>query len=228
VDYDDFMDQVDEELGVSRPSTAEPNDAPTPASSFQPINGRQKRPASKKKNQSPELGLSANTTTTHHPSPSQDLDMPAAIAVNGASHQRNQKSSVQNKSVSSSVEADDPRHLIDKKKFARQGTHFLTKEIVAPSFSRDPLASDPLEEEVLALTPVEQPRSTRTPAPPLSLRAARAAKRHNEGADEASSPSTALRADLEPPSSARSSRAATPSNVRSTKKPRIGLRVKTS
>ncbi|KAK9781894.1 hypothetical protein SCAR479_01765 [Seiridium cardinale] len=227
--FDDFMDQVDEELGVSRPSTAEPNDAPTPASSSQPISARQKRPASKKKIQCPELDLSPDIATTHHPSPSQDLDMPAAIAVHGASHQHTpKKSSGPNKSTVRSVEPDDPRHLIDKKVIARQGTQLLTKETVAASFSRKPLASDPFEDGLPRLAPLEQPRAVRTPAPPLTLRAARAAKRHHENADEAISPTTAARADHEPPSSARSSRAATPSNVRSTKKQRIGLRVKTS
>lgn len=230
MDYDDFMDQVDEKLGVSRPSTAEPNDAPTPASSVQPINIRQKRPASKKQNQSPELDPSPDTTATTQPSlPSRDTDMPAAVAVNGASHQRNQKSSVQGKLKSKSSGPDEPRSLIEKKLIARDGTLHLYKNKVADSFTRDPrLTLDPFEDELPALLPIEQLRSTRTPAPPRSLRAARAAKRNNEHTDEASSPTTAFRADLEPPSSARSSRAATPANPRTTKKQRVGPRVKTS
>ncbi|KAI0128875.1 hypothetical protein BJ170DRAFT_682661 [Xylariales sp. AK1849] len=225
-DYDDFMDQVDGELGVSRPSTAEPNDAPTPAGSFQPISARHKKPAAKKKNASSKPVPSHNT-----PQPSLPLDpaMPAAITVNGAStHHKRQTPNP----AKAPIKVDEivPDDLIQLKEVARRTTVEATRGLVSESFSRPLLEPDFLGEEVPASVPTEQNRSIRTPALTLTGRAARAAKRNHDDLDESISPTTAVsfRADFEPPSSTRNSRAATPSNLCTTKKQRAGLRVKNS
>ncbi|ORY59075.1 uncharacterized protein BCR38DRAFT_63770 [Pseudomassariella vexata] len=222
--FAEFMDQVDDEdLGVSRPSTsaAEPNNAPTPIPAVPtgPISARQKKPAAKRKNASPKPDPSA--TQPSHP---HDSDMPAAILTNGAAHHRIEKHATGPKSKRDSAAPGDK--IFQLKLQTKLQNIGLTSSRSFESFTRQPLAADPLEEELPALAPTEQNRSVRTPV--LTLRAARAAKRHHDDADQSSSPTAlSFRADFEP-SSARDSRAGTPSNLRSTRKQRSGVRVKNS
>lgn len=238
-DYEEYMDQVDDNLGVARPIAAEPNNAQIPAGSSQPISSHQKKPAAKKKNgASPKHPPSQNTTRSHPPS--RDSSMPAVVTANGSPHpphhhQNKQQASTNLKFASRFGEVDDSDLLVRKKLSKKLENTSTTKDICEDSFIRKPLDFDAIPFE-LAIPPpppppphaAEQSRSSRTPA--LSSRAARAAKRHHDDLDDSISP-TALSfraADLEPQSSARGSRAATPSNPRSNKKPRAGLRVKNS
>lgn len=216
-DFNEYMDLVDD-LGIARPSAAEPNHA----DSAQPISARQKKPATKKKNVSPGTDPSPNTTQPSHPPQS---TMPGLL-VNGTNHHNAHQHSDTADSPTTLGESAESDRLSQAKLDSKAKTIGITKRQVLESFSRKPLAADSFVEDAPALAPAEQTRAVRTPA--LSLRAARAAKRKNEDADESSSPTAAsFRADLEP-SSARDSRAATPSNVRSNKKQRAGPRVKTS
>ncbi|KAI8959154.1 hypothetical protein F5Y11DRAFT_15769 [Daldinia sp. FL1419] len=242
-DYEEYMDQVDDNLGVARPIAAEPNNAQIPAGSSQPISGHQRKPAAKKKNgASPKHPPSQNTTRSHPPS--RDSSMPATVTANGSPHPTHHHQHHQNNKNQTSTnlkfasrfgELDDSDLLVRKKLSKKLENTSTTKDICEDSFIRRPLDFDDLSSFELAIPPPppphaaeQQSRSSRTPA--LSSRAARAAKRHHDDLDDSISP-TALSfraADLEPPSSARGSRAATPSNPRSNKKPRAGLRVKNS
>ncbi|OTA66460.1 hypothetical protein K449DRAFT_231357 [Hypoxylon sp. EC38] len=235
-DYEEYMDQVDDDLGVARPIAAEengPNNAQIPAGSAQPISVHNKKPAAKKKNgASPKHPPSTNTPRPHPPS--RDSSMPAAVVANGIStphHQNKHQQANANalKFTSRFGELDDSDQLVQKKLNKKHETISATKDTSEESFIRDPLQEDDSSFELAVPPPPtsEQYRSSRTPA--LSSRAARAAKRHHDDLDDSISPTAmSFRAtDLEP-SSARNSRAATPSNLRSSKKPRAGLRVKTS
>jgi hypothetical protein len=236
-DFPDFMGSVaDDDVGVSRPSTAEPNNVPAPVGSTQPISGQHKKPASKKKNVSPDPAAPSTNTTTQSSLP-HNPDMPAAIvATNGAStsHIHHSRPLARSKASAKSAEPavsdglDDSKFAVQKQE-KRQEVVDLTKSQSLPSFSRSPLVADSLAEEAPALARTEHNRSIRTPAP-LSLRAARAAKRKNDDAEDSISPTTAasVRADLDLPSSTQHSRAATPSNLRANNKQRAGLRVKNS
>ncbi|KAI1417632.1 hypothetical protein F5Y13DRAFT_60593 [Hypoxylon sp. FL1857] len=233
-DYEEYMDLVDDDLGVARPIAAEengPNNAQIPAGSTQPISGHNKKPAAKKKNgASPKHPPSTHTPLPHPPS--RDSSMPAAVVANGTStpqhHNKHQQTNTL-KFTSRFGDLDDSDQLVQKKLSKKYETTSATKDISEESFIRDPLQEDDSSFELAVPPPPtsEQYRSSRTPA--LSSRAARAAKRHHDDLDDSISP-TAMSfraADLEP-SSARNSRAATPSNLRSNKKPRGGLRVKNS
>ncbi|KAI1376685.1 hypothetical protein F4677DRAFT_70431 [Hypoxylon crocopeplum] len=232
-DYEEYMDQVDDGLGVARPIAAEPepNNAQIPAGSTQPISGQKKKPAAaKKKSASPKHPSSQNTTRNHLPS--RDSSMPAALVANGTPHhlhlQRPQPNSAF-KFTSRFGDLGNSDQLAQKKLSKKLETSTNTKEASEDSFIREPL---PLDDDSFDLAVPPPPptlgpnRLSRTPA--LSSRAARAAKRNHDDLDDSISPTAlSFRADLEP-SSARNSRAATPSNLRSSKKPRAGLRVKTS
>ncbi|KAG4217965.1 hypothetical protein PC116_g33555 [Phytophthora cactorum] len=163
--------------------------------------------------------------------------MPAVVTANGSPHpphhNKHQASSTSLKFASRFGDLDDSDLLVRKKLSKKLENTSTTKDISEDSFIRKPLDYDDLPFDLAVPPPppphaAEQSRSSRTPA--LTSRAARAAKRHHDDLDASISP-TALSfraADLDPPSSARGSRAATPSNPRSNKKPRAGLRVKNS
>ncbi|KAI1122852.1 hypothetical protein F5Y10DRAFT_64842 [Nemania abortiva] len=241
-DYDSFMESVDGDLGASRMEDehSEGNNAPTPAGSVQPISAKQAKPAIKKQIVSPDPASEQNTPTTHHPR-SRDSSMPAAVittstaaTTNGTSHYHANHAAPLLKFQSRFGDFDDSADpLVRKKRSRKSETAANTKSVSADSFIREPLGLDELvdEPDLLpqpAAPPPERARLSRTPAPALSSRAARAAKRNHDDFDDASSPTvSSFRADFEP-SSARNSRAATPTNPRSSKKPRGGLRVKTS
>lgn len=244
-DYEEYMDQVDDDLGVARPSSsphprinptpmaAEPNNAQIPADSTQPISNQKQKPAAKKKNASLKHPSSQNTP--RHNLPTRDSSMPSAIS-HPTTRNKQQAASTGLKSSlkfdSRFGDLDETDELTQKKLAKRLETISLTKDSTENSFIREPshLEDQDLSFELAVPPPppvVEQNRLSRTPA--LSTRAARAAKRHNEDVDESISPiALSFKADLEPPSSTRNSRAATPANLRSTKKPRAGLRVKNS
>lgn len=243
-EYDDFMESVDGDLGVSRMEDdhAEGNNAQIPAGSMQPISAKQAKPASKKQIVSPNPASKQLTPATHHP-PSRDSSMPAAVITtsvtttnngnNGTPHHTHQPTSTF-KFQSRFGDFDEPTELFIQKKLSRKSeTAINTKSASVESFIRRPLELDELPDEPDSLPqppapPPERARLSRTPAPALSSRATRAAKRNHDEFDDASSPTvSSFRADFEP-SSARNSRAATPTNPRSSKKPRGGLRVKTS
>ncbi|TGJ87744.1 hypothetical protein E0Z10_g993, partial [Xylaria hypoxylon] len=244
-DYDDFMDSVDGDPGGSRmeDEDAEGNNAQIPAGSMQPISAEQAKPAVKKQIVSPNPALEQNTpTTTHHPR-SRDSSMPAAVITtatttntNGTPHHHTSQPIPALKFQSRFGDFDESTDTFIRKKLSRKSeTAVNTKSASLDSFVRDPLELDELPHEpVLPVLPVlppapppEHARLSRTPAPALTGRAARAAKRNHDEFDDASSPTaSSFRADFEP-SSARNSRAATPTNPRSSK-PRGGLRVKTS
>lgn len=233
-DYEQYMDLVDDDLGVARPIAAEPNNAQIPAGSAQPISGQEKKPAAKKKNASPKHPSSQNTPRQHPPS--RDSSMPAAVVANGTTprhHQQKPHPGSSLKFASRFGDLDNSDRLVEQKQSNKLEVNGATKDVSEESFIRNPLQLDdlhdlPLPFELAVPPPpvVEQNRSSRTPA--LSSRAARAAKRHHDDLDDSISPTAlSFRADFEPPST-RNSRAATPSNLRSSKKPRGGLRVKTS
>ncbi|CAJ2510138.1 Uu.00g060380.m01.CDS01 [Anthostomella pinea] len=236
-DYESFMERVDDDLGVSRPLASEPNEpneGQIPAVSAQPISGPQKKSAAKRKNVSPSPASARNTPSQHRPDrPSRDSSMPAAIIANGASHPPATESAASLKFNSRFGQLPDSTSIARRKLEKRYENSRITKEASGESFVRDPPEVDELEElpedaPFLSLPPPppEHIRSSRQAA--LTGRAARAAKRHHDDLDDSISPTTSsFRADLEPLST-RNSRAATPSNLRSTKKPRTGLRVKTS
>lgn len=238
-DYDEYMDQVDDGLGTSvarsspSPIAAEPNNAQIPAGSTQPISGQLKKPAAKKKNGASPKHPPSQNTPRHHP-PSRDSSMPAALVSNGTSSPHSQPAL---KFASRFGPLDDSDELAQKKLSKKRETNSITKGLSEASFIRGPFHLEEDQDNLsfeLAVPPpppavaAEQSRSSRTPA--LSSRAARAAKRNHDDLDDSISPTAqSFRvADLDPPSSARNSRAATPSNTRSSKKPRAGLRVKNS
>ncbi|KAI0011785.1 hypothetical protein F4779DRAFT_157219 [Xylariaceae sp. FL0662B] len=246
-DYEEFLDRVDDGLGLgvarASPMEAEPNKAQIPTGSVRPISGHQKQPATKKQKVSPDPAAgsaSQNTTTPTQPtSPARDPSMPATLVAhantNGAAsshlHDHHQPSAAL-KFASRFGDLNNSDSYIQKKLDKKFENATSTKRASGDSFIRNPLG--PGEElQELAVPPpppaavaAEQNRASRTPV--LSSRAARAAKRNHDELDRSVSPTTlSFRADLES-SSARNSRAATPSNLRSTKKPRPGLRVKTS
>ncbi|KAI8950867.1 hypothetical protein F4801DRAFT_590071 [Xylaria longipes] len=240
-DYDDFMGSVDGDLGASRMEGehAEGNNAQIPAGSMQPISVEQAKPAIKKQIVSPNP-VSDQNTPTNYPH-SRDSSMPAAIITsstttipNGIHGPLTNHSVPTLKFQSRFGDFDESTDTFIQKKFSRKSeTAVNTKTASVDSFIREPLGLDELPDEPDSLPqppapPPERGRLSRTPAPALTSRAARAAKRNHDEFDDASSPTvSSFRADFEP-SSARNSRAATPTNPRSSKKPRGGLRVKTS
>lgn len=233
-DYDEFMVQVDDDLAVSRPRSAEGNDTPNPAGSTQPISASHKKSAAKKKNASPKP---ANRPSTTHntPNPS-DRSMPAVVTTNGASHHQGSRQTPAPLRFPSKYGDFDSiaRGWSTSKLERRHENRELTDAVTARSHVRPKVVSKEPHEDVLpaapppaVVVPAEQPRPSRTPA--LSSRAARAAKRNHDEMDDSISPTAAsFQARLETSSSRRNSRAATPSNLHSAKKPRGGLRVKTS
>lgn len=244
--YDEFMDQVDGELGVSRPSTGAPNapeareaghEPTTPAPpAAQPIGAttttQQKQATAKKRVAPPVDAPDQNTTTTqHHP---HDPSMPAAVLANG-SHLHNHANplAVAPKFASRFGGADEPDGIINRIRAKKARTAGLTQEASADSFARHSLSVDgaieePIEEESSTAPAAARIRSSQTPA--LSSRGARAARRnHDDLGDPASPAATSVRPEHESPWPApHSSRAATPANLRSNKRGRPGLRVKTS
>ncbi|KAI1355614.1 hypothetical protein F5Y01DRAFT_148685 [Xylaria sp. FL0043] len=246
-DYDDFMGSADGDPSASRmeDEQAEGIKAQIPAGSMQPISARQAKPAVKKQIVSPNPAPEQSTPTpTHHPR-SRDSSMPAAVinasattttnGTNGDPHHLASQSIPTLKFQSRFGGIDESADFFIQKKLSRKSeTLFNTKSASVDSFVREPLKLDELAHEPVLLPqppappPPEHARLSRTPAPALSSRAARAAKRNHDEFDDASSPTaSSFRADFEP-LSARNSRAATPTNPRSSKKPRGGLRVKTS
>ncbi|KAK8049905.1 hypothetical protein PG994_011635 [Apiospora phragmitis] len=214
-DYEEFQKRLEDE--ISRPSTAEPNHAPKLGDLDQPISEEKTKPTSKK---APQPDGSRNTSTQpFHP---HDSDMAAAVAIpNGASHQHSHRATTPLKFPSKYGEVSIQDQLTLRKHEAKADTRGLTEEVQLPSFTRRPLDEDPAAEIELAQAPTEQPRSLRTPA--ANLRATRASRRHNEDAE-----SSPIAPEMDVPST-RGSRAATPSNnLRSNKKQKTGLRVKTS
>ncbi|KAI5922233.1 hypothetical protein F4810DRAFT_301852 [Camillea tinctor] len=236
-DFDEFMDRVDGNLGVSRPMDAEQNNALIPVGSTQPISATQKKPAVKKKNASPNSVPSHTTTTPSHHPPSRDSSMPAAIITNGASHHHSHPhqppAPLKFNSRFGSLPSDGVDGILQKKLSKKSENTAITKDSCQESFIREPLELDDLLGGPPPPPPTEFANSSSRPpalatTPALTSRAARAARRNHDDLDESASPTTSsFRADQEP-ASARNSRAATPSNVRSAKKPRGGLRVKTS
>ena len=236
-DYDDFMGSVDGDQGSRMEDELdEGNNAQIPAGSMQPISVGQAKPAVKKQIVSPDPALEQNTpTTTHHPR-SRDSSMPASSTTNGNSHQHHTSQLIPTLKFQSRFGDinESPDSFIRKKLSQKSETAVNTKSASADSFVREPLGLDELPHEPVLppqppAPPPEHARLSRTPAPALSSRAARAAKRNHDEFDDASSPTaSSFRADFEPLSSARNSRAATPTNPRSSKKSRGGLRVKTS
>ncbi len=237
-DYDEFMDQVDDDLAVSRPRSAEGNDTPNPAGPGQPISASHKKSATKKKNVSPKPATHPSTTNYTISNPS-DSRMPAAVAANGTSHhhqtgQTQTPAPLKFASKYGDLESAS-KGLTNSKTEKRAENRRLTGAASVDSFIRDGvvLSDGPGREDMLpalplptVTAPAEQPRLSRTPA--LSSRAARAAKRNHDEVDDLSPTTASFQAAFEPSSSRRNSRAATPSNLRSAKKPRGGLRVKTS
>ncbi|KAI0902446.1 hypothetical protein F4806DRAFT_490919 [Annulohypoxylon nitens] len=231
-DYEDFMDQVDDDLNGVRPLPAAPeaNDSQIPVDSDQPISIEETKPASKKKHGVPPNGTPTPSTRQHS---SRDSSMSTTVVLNGLTHQQQTPKRQQTPSIkftSKYGDADLAEPLVQKKLNNKLEIRSATEDIVEESFIREPLLDESLPFE-LAIPPpptTEQYRSSRTPA--LSSRAARAAKRNHDELDDSISPTTQSfrAAELEMPS-ARNSRAATPaSNLRSSKKPRAGLRVKNS
>lgn len=249
-DYDEFMDSVDEDLDVSRLEDEEgaPNDGQTPVGSAQPISTEQSKPAAKRA-MALRNPASLQTTPVHHhhshssSSRSRDPSMQSATITTTSSTtttskpQSTKQASTATPNLASRVgETDDTSiRLIVKKRTHKAETTTQTTDASLESFVRDPLTLDEELVQDLAALPQQTlnaptpSRQAKTPLPALSSRAARAAKRRHDELDEASSPTAlSFRADLEPPST-RTSRAATPAtNAQSSKKPRGGLRVKTS
>ncbi|KAI1500589.1 hypothetical protein F5X99DRAFT_234803 [Biscogniauxia marginata] len=229
-DFEEFMDRVDGDLSVSRPMDAEQNNAQIPVGSTQPISATQKKPAAKKKNASPNSVPARPRAPSHHP-PSRDSSMPAAIIANGASHHHSHQPAPPLKFSSrfGNPSSDGLDGISQKKLSNKSENTTITKDTCQESFVREPLSFDDLLEG--PPPPPEFITSSRASVlatPALTSRAARAARRNHDELDDSASPTTSsFRADQEP-ASARNSRAATPSNIRSTKKPRGGLRVKTS
>ncbi len=239
-DYDDFMGSADGDPAASRmeDEQAEGNNAQIPAGSMQPISaGAGRNPAVKKQIVSPNPAPEQNTPTTHHPR-SRDSSMPAVVittstttttdGTNGNSHPHTNQPVPALKFQSRFGDLDESTDpFIHTKRSRKSETAVNTKSASVDSFVREPLELDELPHEpVLPPQPPapssEHARLSRTPAPALSSRAARAAKRNHDEFDDASSPTaSSFRADFEP-LSARNSRAATPTNPRSSKKPRGG------
>ncbi|KAI0971726.1 hypothetical protein F4678DRAFT_431666 [Xylaria arbuscula] len=244
-DYDDFLGSVDGDPADSRmeDELAEGNNAQIPAGSMQPISVEQAKPAVKKQIVSPNPAPEPNTPATHHPR-SRDSSMPAAVITTSATTTTNGVNGKPHHLASQPVPTlkfqsrfsdinESTDSFVQKKLSHKTETVINTKSVSVDSFVREPLGLDELPHEPVLppqppAPPPEHARLSRTPAPPLSSRAARAAKRNHDEFDDASSPTaSSFRADFEP-SSARNSRAATPTNPKSSKKPRGGLRVKTS
>ncbi|OTA99184.1 hypothetical protein M426DRAFT_91146 [Hypoxylon sp. CI-4A] len=227
-DYEEFMDQVDGDLGITRPLAAEPDAAQIPADSSQPISGQQQKPAAKKNGAATKDTPSHNTPTSHPPS--RDSSMPAAAVAASTPQPTKSHALFGIKFESKFKKLDDP--FSTKKEDKKSETVSATKGVSDDSFTRNPLPSDDHSVVELAVAPPPLPepsasRSSRTPA--LSSRAARAAKRNQDDLDDSISPTALSFRAAEEPYSTRNSRAATPtSNQRSVKKPRAGLRVKTS
>lgn len=216
-DYEEFQKRLEDE--ISRPSTAEPNHAPKPGDLDQPISDEKSKPTSKKASK-PD-GSRNTSTQSFHP---HDPDMAAAAVVtNGTSRQRSHRATTPLKFPSKYGEVSIQDQLTLRKHEAKADTRELTEESSFPSFTRKPLDEDLAAGDALAQASAEQPRALRTPAVNLNLRATRASKRNNDDAE--SSPIAPEMDAL----STRGSRAATPSNnLRSNKKQKTGLRVKTS
>lgn len=233
-DYDEFMVQVDDDLAVSRPRSAEGNDTPNPAGSFQPISASHKKSSGKKKNASPKL-VTRPSTTHNTPNPS-ERSMSAVVTINGASHHQGSRQTPAPLRFPSKFGDLDAvaRGWSTSKLERRHENRRLTTAATSDSHVRPELVDEEPHKSVLpaappptVVAPAEQLRPSRTPA--LSSRAARAAKRNHDEVDDSISPTAAsFQARLEASSSRRNSRAATPSNLQSAKKPRGGLRVKTS
>ncbi|KAI1326408.1 hypothetical protein F5Y16DRAFT_375192 [Xylariaceae sp. FL0255] len=242
-DFDDFMGEADSNPDVSRPDVGNLSNAQIPAGLGRPIKGKHAKSAAKKNDPSPNPAPAQNTpaavpASTPSARPSMPTTTTTTVTLNGNTTTP-QAASSSNQSLNFPSRFGQPdesvgdlgRKLLDQKAKTVAATIDNSEE----SFVREPLPLDELPEDLtlVSLPPrpapvLEQARLSRTPVPPLSSRAARAAKRNNDDFDEAISPTaSSFRADLEP-SSARNSRAATPANARSTKKPRGGLRVKTS
>ncbi|KAI0023128.1 hypothetical protein F4780DRAFT_96816 [Xylariomycetidae sp. FL0641] len=251
-DFDEveFMDQdqVDDQMGHARPMGAAPNNAQIPAGEGGPISGGRQRSA-KRKNVSPSLAASASQgpsqsqTQTQSQSQSQTQSQSQSHSQGAAHHHPSRGSSTPASydQVASSIKfpsrfgelatLDDVNLLFQRKQQKKRETKALTNANRTELGERGTLAWADDGEDLGLFPPPPPPehhRSSRTPAG-LSSRAARAAKRHHEDLDASISPSASSfrAADLDPPS-ARPSRAATPANLRSSKKPRAGLRVKTS
>lgn len=244
-DYDNFMGSVDGDPGSSHmeDERGEGNSAQAPAGSVQPISVEQAKPAIKKQIISPDPAPEQNTPTTHHPR-SRDSSMPAATITTSATTATTTTNGTLDPHTNQPIptlkfpsrfgDFDDSADAILQKKRARKTeTTVNTKSLSVDSFVREPLGLDEVPDEPdslpqLPAPPPERARLSRTPAPALSSRATRAAKRNHDEFDDASSPTiSSFRADFEL-SSARNSRAATPTHPRSSRKPRGGLRVKTS
>ncbi|KXJ94703.1 hypothetical protein Micbo1qcDRAFT_45860 [Microdochium bolleyi] len=208
--------------------------APTPVGTGQPIRLSHKKPAAKKKDAAgPKPARSSNTA--QHPlsssSSSSGPSMPAAIS-DAASHP-------QPGTLKFASRYGDVGDLLpyEKKKLVTKASNSKALQVATEdSFTRVPLAADLADEvQQAARTPAsraqsstaENSRSLRTPAP--GSRATRAAKRTHDELDEFPSSPTSFsaRPELEL-ASGRASRAATPTNPRSGKRARGGLRVKTS
>lgn len=241
-DYDDFLGSVDGDPGASRmeDERGEGNNAQAPAGSVQPISVEQAKPAIKKQIISPDPAPEENTPTTHHPR-SRDSSMPAATITTSATTATTTTNGTLDHHTDQPIkfpsrygDFDDSADAILQTKRARKTeTAVNTQSASVESFVRTPRGPDEVPDEPdsflqLPAPPPERARLSRTPVPPLSSRATRAAKRNHDEFDDASSPTiSSFRADFEL-SSARNSRAATPTHARSSKKARGGLRVKTS
>ncbi|KAI1824790.1 hypothetical protein F4861DRAFT_226851 [Xylaria intraflava] len=238
-DYVSFMDSVDGDVA----DQTEGNNAQIPAGSMQPISAEQAKPAIKKQIVSPNPVSEQHTptpTTTPNHSHSRDSSMPAAVATStvastsDASHQAASQSTPIKFYSRFAGLGEAAAAFVQKKLAHKSETADNTKTASVDSFvrePREPVELDELPEPGLLPqlpAPPEHARLSRTPAPVLSSRAARAAKRNHDEFDDASSPiASSFRADFEP-SSARNSRAATPSNPLSSKKSKTGVRVKLS
>lgn len=205
---------------------------PTPAGARQPIKLSHKKPASKKKDAAGPKPARASNTTQPPLSPSPPGSSMPALVINDAA---SQQSSGLLKFPSRYGDNGGLKPYEQKKLATKAKNNEALQESIEHSFTRDPLAADlGYGTQHTTQTPapraqiVENGRSTaRTPAP--GSRSTRAAKRSHDELDEPPSSPTSIsfRPDFDPPSG-RPSRAATPTNPRSGKRARGGLRVKTS
>ncbi|KAI0480653.1 hypothetical protein GGR56DRAFT_284768 [Xylariaceae sp. FL0804] len=227
-DYHEYMDRVDGDLGVARP--AEPSDAHMAAGLAPPISSRRHRKSAGKKNVSPNSSLPSHVAaphlTRHH---SRDSSMSAAGVANGSSAAPHFASRFPPLAQSNEL-------VLQRRRSKHAENATITRRERSDSFIRAPLPGDllplpepePEPEDLTELAPPPPDRVRPSRASGLSSRAARAAKRNNEDLDDNISPTApSFRAELEVLST-RNSRAATPANLRSSKKSRGGLRVKNS